>query len=77
MERNEEISNTDFNTLNVQKNTVTTSNVKGWNLILVNKWNKIPENYNVDLVKVPGREKVDKRIYEPLMKMLEDAKKGN
>lgn len=76
-ERNEEISNTDFNMSNVQKNTVTTNNVKEWNLILVNRWNKIPENYNVDLVEVPGGEKVDKRIYEPLMKMLEDAKKGN
>lgn len=75
-ERNEEISNTDFNMSNVQ-NTVTTNNDKEWNLILVNRWNKIPENYNVDLVEVPGGEKVDKRIYEPLMEMLEDAKKAN
>jgi len=74
--RNEEILNTDFNVSDVQKN-VTTNNVKDWNLILVNKWNKIPENYNVDLIELPGGEKVDKRIYEPLMKMLEDAKKGN
>ena len=74
--RNEEILNTDFNVSDVQKN-VTTNNVKDWNLILVNKWNKIPENYNVDLIELPGGEKVDKRIYEPLMKMLDDAKKGN
>lgn len=74
--RNEEILDTDFNVLDVQKD-VTTNNVKDWNLILVNKWNKIPENYNVDLIELPGGEKVDKRIYEPLMKMLEDAKKGN
>ena len=49
--RNEEILDTDFNVSDVQKN-VTTNNVKEWNLILVNRWNKIPENYNVDLVEV-------------------------
>ena len=53
------------------------ANQKDWNLLLVNKWNKIPENYKPDLVEVPGGEKVDKRIYEPLMKMLEDAKEEN
>ncbi len=30
-----------------------------------------------DLVEVPGGEKVDRRIYEPLMEMLEAAKEGN
>lgn len=53
------------------------ANQKDWNLLLVNKWNKIPENYKPDLVEVPGGEKIDKRIYEPLMKMLEDAKEEN
>lgn len=48
-----------------------------WRLTLVNKWNYIPENYEVNLVKVPGGEKVDERIYEPLMKMLEAAKEEN
>ncbi len=48
-----------------------------WNLILVNKQNPIPPNYKVDLVEVPGGEKVDKRIYEPLIEMLEAAKEGN
>lgn len=48
-----------------------------WNLTLVNKWNSIPENYTVTLVKVPGGERVDKRIYEPLMEMLEAAKEEN
>ncbi len=59
-------------------NTSNTSNdIENWNLILVNKWNKIPDNYNVELVEVPGGEKVDKRIYEPLMQMLNDAKESN
>lgn len=48
-----------------------------WNLTLVNKWNGIPDQYEIDLVKVPGGEKVDTRIYEPLMEMLEDAKEEN
>ena len=50
------------------------SSDKDWNLILVNKWNKIPENYNINLVEVANGQKVDKRIYEPLMEMLNDAK---
>ena len=48
-----------------------------WNLVLVNKWNPIPQNYEINLVEVPGGEKVDERIYEPLMEMLEAAKEGN
>ena len=47
-----------------------------WNLTLVNRWNPLPEKYDIDLVEVPGGEKVDKRIYEPLMEMLEAAKEG-
>ena len=66
-----------FNISDAQKNTVTTNNIEEWNLILVNRWNKMPENYTIDLIEVPGGEKVDKRIYETLMKMLEDAKKEN
>lgn len=48
-----------------------------WNLTLVNKWNPIPDHYEAALVKVPGGEKVDQRIYEPLMNMLEAAKEEN
>lgn len=48
-----------------------------WNLILVNKKNPIPNNYKINLVKVRGGEQVDERIYEPLMKMLKEAKKSN
>ena len=59
-------------------NTLNTSNeIENWNLILVNKWNKIPDNHSVELVEVPGGEKVDKRIYDPLMQMLNDAKESN
>lgn len=47
-----------------------------WYLTLVNRQHPLPENYTgdpIDLVDVPGGEKVDARIYEPLMEMLEDA----
>jgi len=45
--------------------------------MLVNKWNPIPKDYEINLVEVQGGEKVDERIYEHLMEMLEDAREGN
>lgn len=48
-----------------------------WNLVLVNKWNPLPENTDINLVEVPGGEMVDERIYDQLMKMLEAAKEAN
>lgn len=48
-----------------------------WNLLLVNKWNPIPDNYEVNLVETDGGEYVDERIYGPLMEMLEDAREAN
>ena len=48
-----------------------------WNLVLTNKWNPLPENRNINLVEIEGGERVDERIKEPLMKMLEDAKSEN
>ena len=48
-----------------------------WNLTLVNSSNPVPENWEVELVEVEGGERVDKRIYDPLMKMLNDAREAN
>lgn len=48
-----------------------------WNLRLVNRWNPIPEGYTMKLKELPGGEKVDERIYEPLMEMFEAAREGN
>ena len=47
------------------------------NLILVNRWNPVPDNYEVNLVEVGDGECVDERIYDSLMEMLEDAKEAN
>ena len=48
-----------------------------WYLTLVNRWNPLPETYEITLAEIPGGEKVDERIYEPLMEMLEAAKEDN
>lgn len=45
-----------------------------WYLILVNKWNPLPKDYDLELMEIEGGELVDKRIYEPLMEMLDNAK---
>lgn len=59
------------------QNTQAADDDTDWNLMLVNYENAIPENYEPKLVEVPGGEKVDERIYDPLMELLEAAKEGN
>lgn len=46
-----------------------------WNLVLVNRWNPISEDYKISLIEIEGSagEKVDERIYPYLMEMLEAA----
>lgn len=43
----------------------------GWNLLLVNPWNSIPEGYKVTLKDIGGGHSVDERCYDDLMDMLE------
>ena len=45
-----------------------------WNLILVNEWNKIPEDYTLDLMNLSNGNMVDKRIYPELQQMFDDAR---
>lgn len=45
-----------------------------WNLILVNKWNKIPDNYNVTLTVLSNGRRVDNRIYPELQEMFDAAR---
>ena len=59
------------------ENTPPASSDTDWNLLLVNYENAVPENYEINLVEVSGGEKVDERIYAPLMELLEAAKEGN
>ena len=46
-------------------------------LILVNRDHPIPDDWTVDLVSLPNGQMVDKRIYQPLMKMFEAARDVN
>lgn len=53
-------------------NTVEKVNKIDWRLVLVNKWNPLPENHSVETAELSNGELVDNRIYEPLMKMFAD-----
>ncbi len=46
----------------------------GWNLMLVNYQNHIPDNYSPNLTELSNGQKVDSRIYGALQQMFEDAK---
>ena len=46
-----------------------------WKYLVVNKETPIPNDFSVELSEVSGGQKVDKRIVEPLKKMMSDAKK--
>lgn len=37
-----------------------------WNLIVVNRWNELPEDYSVELTELSNGQKVDSRIYPVL-----------
>lgn len=45
-----------------------------WNLILVNRWNPIPEGYEVTLTDLVNGHAVDSRIYPDLQQMFDDAR---
>ncbi len=42
-----------------------------WQLLLVNPWNEMPEDYEVELKTLPSGLKVDERIYDDLAAMLQ------
>lgn len=45
-----------------------------WNLILVNPWNRLPDDYTVTLSALPNGHSIDSRCYSPLMEMLADCR---
>lgn len=51
------------------------SNISDWELLLVNKKYKVPQEYVVELEEIESIHQVDKRIVEPLRQMLSDARK--
>ena len=44
-----------------------------WNHILVNPWNKLPENFTVDLQQLDDGQAIDKSAYPDLQAMMDDA----
>lgn len=45
-----------------------------WNLLLVNPWNKLPDDFSVELKELSGGQAVDRRIYPDLQAMMDDAR---
>ena len=45
-----------------------------WNLIVVNRWNELPEDYSVELTELSNGQKVDSRIYPALQEMFDAAR---
>ena len=45
-----------------------------WNLIVVNRWNELPEDYSVELTELSNAQKVDSRIYPYLQEMFDAAR---
>lgn len=57
-----------------EKNTHVIKQPEEWNLIVVNKWNEAPEDYEVTLTELSNGEKVDSRIYPHLQEMFDAAR---
>lgn len=64
-----------MNRSNVDKKTVVDET--SWCLILVNKWNYIPDDYTVELTTLANGVRIDTRIYPALQKMFDSARKDN
>ena len=45
-----------------------------WNLLLVNPWNRIPENYEPELTYLRNGQAVDSRCYPELQQMIDDCR---
>lgn len=45
-----------------------------WYLILVNKWNEVPKDYEVELTELSNGQSVDSRIYPALQRMFDAAR---
>lgn len=45
-----------------------------WNLLLVNPWNRLPDDYTLTLSALPNGHSIDSRCYTPLMEMIDDCR---
>ena len=49
-------------------------NSSGWNLLLVNPWNKIPNDFSVQLTQLKNKHAIDTRAYPDLQDMMDDMR---
>jgi len=52
----------------------TVAHSEEWNLVVVNNWNELPEEYSIELKELTNGQKVDSRIYPYLRKMFAAAR---
>ena len=45
-----------------------------WNLIVVNRWNEIPEDFSISLTELSNGQKVDSRVYPYLQEMFDEMR---
>jgi D-alanyl-D-alanine carboxypeptidase len=64
------VINSDANAADVQTN----ADEAAWYLMLVNKWNYIPDDYEVELTELSNGQSVDARIYPALQEMFDVAR---
>lgn len=55
-------------------NTHTIAVSGGWNLVVVNRWNELPEDYDIELMELSNGQKIDERIYPHLQEMFNVAR---
>ena len=55
-------------------NTHTIAVSGGWNLVVVNRWNELPEDYDIELMELSNGQKIDERIYPYLQEMFNAAR---
>lgn len=78
------ITNETFDTINTNdtdsyqiSNTNNIIDNHAWSLILVNKWNNIPDDYEMELMELANGQKIDVRIYPALQDMFDTARNEN
>ncbi len=60
----------------LQKETPPEKETDEWNLILVNPWNDLPEDFDVKMTELKGGHKIDERAYPDLQAMMDDMRKA-
>lgn len=45
-----------------------------WNLVVVNRWNELSEDYDIELMELSNGQKIDERIYPYLQEMFDAAR---